>query len=122
MRIFSFLLESLITARWVCNQRTESELADGQTSKLFWPLFQYIQVEPVYPYPSISRYIQGANVGNLTIPMTTPVTTLVTTSQSEFTLEMCFFLGSTRNSWPSPSAPSVYLKQEPERQIITRCN
>jgi len=29
---------------WVCNKRTESELADGQTSKLFWPLFQYIQV------------------------------------------------------------------------------
>ena len=73
-------------------------------------------------HPSISRYIQGANVGNLTIPMTTPVTTLVTTSQSEFTLEMCFFLGSTRNSWPSPSAPSVYLKQEPDRQIVTRCN
>merc|ERR1712060_249060 len=90
---------------WVCKKRTESELADGQTSKLFWPLFQYIQ---------------GGNVGNLTIPMTTPVSTLVTTSQSEFTLEMCFFLGSTRNSWPSPSAPSVYLKQEPDRQIITR--
>ena len=69
-----------------------------------------------------SLYTQGGNVGNLTIAMTTPVTTLVTTSQSEFTLEMCFFLGSTRNSWPSPSAPSVYLKQEPERQIITRCN
>merc|ERR1719153_1567895 len=35
---------------WVCNKRTESDLADGQTSKLFWPLFQYIQ---------------GSNVGNL---------------------------------------------------------
>ena len=30
--------------RWVCNKRTEGELADGQTSKLFWPLFHYIQV------------------------------------------------------------------------------
>merc|ERR1719327_1667219 len=27
---------------WVCNKRTETELADGQTSQLFWPL-------PVHP-------------------------------------------------------------------------
>merc|ERR1719516_284097 len=91
---------------WVCNKRTESDLADGQTSKLFWPLFQYIQ---------------GSNVGNLTIPMTTPVTTLVESEENVgFSLEMCFFLGSTRNSWPAPTAPSVYLQQAPERQIITR--
>jgi len=91
---------------WVCNKRVESELADGQTSKLFWPLFQFIQ---------------GANTGNLTIPMTTPVTTLVEAEEGVgFALEMCFFLGSREHSWPTPSAPSVYLKQEPERQIITR--
>merc|ERR1719192_1527933 len=90
---------------WVCNQRTESELADGQTSKLFWPLFQYIQ---------------GGNVGNLTIAMTTPVTTLVTSEASGFSLEMCFFLGATKKTWPRPSSASVYLKQEPERQIVTR--
>merc|ERR1711962_361557 len=82
---------------WVCNKRTESELADGQTSKLFWPLFQYIQ---------------GGNVGNLTIAMTTPVTTLVTSEASGFSLEMCFFLGATKNTWPRPSSASVYLKQE----------
>merc|ERR1719370_1716726 len=87
------------------NKRTETDLADGQTSKLFWPLFQFIQ---------------GANTGNLTIPMTTPVTTLVTAEGSGFTLEMCFFLGSTEGSWPIPSAPSVYLQQAAERQIITR--
>ena len=91
--------------RWVCNKRTESELADGQTSKLFWPLF---------------TYIQGSNAGNLTIAMTTPVTTLVTSEGSGFALEMCFFLGATKNSWPVPSANSVYLQQAPERQIITR--
>ena len=91
--------------RWVCNKRTETELADGQTSKLFWPLFQFIQ---------------GANAGNLTIKMTTPVTTLVTEEGSGFTLEMCFFLGSTEGSWPNPTAPSVYLQQAAERQIITR--
>merc|ERR1712130_388125 len=91
---------------WVCNKRTESDFADGQTSKLFWPLFQYIQ---------------GSNVGNLTIPMTTPVTTLVESEENVgFSLEMCFFLGSTRNSWPAPTALSVYLQQAPERQIITR--
>merc|ERR1740129_235126 len=90
---------------WVCNKRIESQLADGQTSKLFWPLF---------------TYIQGSNAGNLTIAMTTPVTTLVTSEGSGFTLEMCFFLGATKNSWPVPSASSVYLQQAPERQIITR--
>merc|ERR1711885_102742 len=72
---------------WVCNKRTESELADGQTSKLFWPLFQYIQ---------------GANAGNLTIPMTTPVTSEEAVG---FTLEMCFFLGAREQNWPIPSAP-----------------
>merc|ERR1712110_19913 len=90
---------------WVCNKRIESELADSQTSKLFWPLF---------------HYIQGGNVGNLTIAMTTPVTTLVTSESSGFSLEMCFFLGATKNTWPRPSSSSIYLKQEPERQIVTR--
>ena len=52
--------------------------------------------------------------------MTTPVTTLVTEEGSGFTLEMCFFLGSTEGSWPNPTAPSVYLQQAAERQIITR--
>merc|ERR1712187_362070 len=65
-------------------------------------------------------YIQGGNVGNLTIAMTTPVTTLVTSEASGFSLEMCFFLGATKNTWPRPSSASVYLKQEPERQIVTR--
>ena len=67
-----------------------------------------------------SLYTQGGNVGNLTIAMTTPVTTLVTSESSGFSLEMCFFLGNTKNSWPRPSSASVYLKQEPERQIVTR--
>jgi len=80
---------------WVCKKRTESELADGQ-------------------------YIQGGNVGNLSIAMTTPVTTLVTSEASKFSLEMCFFLGATKNTWPRPSSASIYLKQEPERQIVTR--
>merc|ERR1719239_2160810 len=73
-----------------------------------------------FPALPLFQYIQGGNAGNLTIPMTTPVTTLVTSEEAGFTLEMCFFLGSREHSWPIPSAPSVYLQQEPERQIITR--
>ena len=76
-----------------------------------------LTIAPVY---TDSLSTQGGNVGNLTIAMTTPVTTLVTSEASKFSLEMCFFLGATKNTWPRPSSSSIYLKQEPERQIVTR--
>merc|ERR1712002_173991 len=85
---------------WVCNKVTPDG-TEEQNTKLFWPLF---------------NYIQGKNVDKKKIPMTTPVTT---TPSRGGKLEMCFYL-TGRGPHPEPTDSNVYLKNEGQRNIVTR--
>merc|ERR1712228_846543 len=79
---------------WVCTNGT-----DENQRLMFWPLF---------------NYIQGSNVDNMKIPMTTPVPVSLSSTGVR---EMCFYLAGTQ-AYPKPTDSKVYQSAKWDTQYI----